>query len=43
MMSSLIGVSIFCMVIFGGQTVWSNRMGADAIKDIGVIYMSGMS
>ncbi|MCI8296574.1 MAG: response regulator [Lachnospiraceae bacterium] len=43
LMSSLIGVSIFCMVIFGGQTVWSNRMGADAIKDIGVIYMSGMS
>ena len=36
-------VSIFCMIILNLQTMWMNRMGADAIKDIGAIYMSGMS
>ncbi len=40
---SLIVVSVFCMVVFGIQTMWMNRMGAQAIKEIGVIYMSGMS
>ena len=35
--------SIFCMFVFHIQTTWMNRMGADAIRDIGVIYMSGMS
>ena len=40
---SLILASIFCMIVFNIQTIWMNRMGANAIKEIGVIYMSGMS
>lgn len=40
---SLILASIFCVIVFNIQTIWMNRMGADAIKEIGVIYMSGMS
>ena len=40
---SLILASIFCVIIFNVQATWMNRMGADAIKDIGAIYMSGMS
>lgn len=40
---SFILASIFCMIVFHVQTTWMNRMGAKAIKDIGVIYMSGMS
>ena len=32
-----------CMIVFNIQTIWMNRMGANAIKEIGVIYMSGMS
>ncbi len=43
LIKSLISVSAFCVIIFGTQAAWSNWMGADAIKDIGVIYMSGMS
>ncbi len=41
--ASFILASIFCMIVFNVQTMWMNRMGADAIKKIGVIYMSGMS
>ena len=41
--AGLILASIFCMIVFNCQTMWMNRMGADAIKEIGVIYMSGMS
>lgn len=41
--ASFILVSFFCMVVFNLQTMWMNRMGAEAIKEIGVIYMSGMS
>ena len=41
--ASFILASVFCMIVFNVQTMWMNRMGADAIKDIGVIYMSGMS
>lgn len=40
---SFILASVFCMTVFHVQTTWMNRMGAAAIKDIGVIYMSGMS
>ena len=40
---SLILASIFCVIIFNVQTLWMNRMGAGAIKEIGAIYMSGMS
>lgn len=40
---SLILASIFCVIIFNVQATWMNRMGAGAIKDIGAIYMSGMS
>lgn len=40
---SFILVSIFCMIVFNLQTMLMNGMGAHAIKDIGVIYMSGMS
>ncbi len=40
---SLVLASIFCVIIFSVQTLWMNRMGAGAIKEIGAIYMSGMS
>lgn len=40
---SLVLVSIFCILIFSIQTVAMNMMGASAIREIGVIYMSGMS
>ena len=40
---SLILVSIFCVLIFSAQTIWTNIMASNAIRDIGVIYMSGMS
>lgn len=43
LMISLTLVSAFCVFIFSIQTIWSNAMGAKAITDIGVIYMSGMS
>ena len=38
--ASFILVSVFCMIVFNLQAMWMNRMGADAIKEIGVIYMS---
>ena len=40
---SLILASILCVIIFNVQATWMNRMGAGAIKEIGAIYMSGMS
>lgn len=40
---SLVLASIFCVIIFNVQTAWMNQMGAGAIKEIGAIYMSGMS
>ncbi len=43
LMVSLTLTSIFCVIIFSIQNIWNNIMGADAITDIGVIYMSGMS
>ncbi len=41
--ASFVLASIFCMIVFIVQTMWMNQMGAGAIKEIGVIYMSGMS
>ena len=41
--ASFVLASIFCMIVFVVQTMWMNQMGAGAIKEIGVIYMSGMS
>ena len=40
---SLALISAFCVVIFTVQALWINIMGARAITDIGIIYMSGMS
>lgn len=40
---SLILVSIFCILVFNVQARQMNQIGADAIKEIGVVYMSGMS
>lgn len=40
---SLILASVFCMIVFNIQTIWMNRIGADAIREIGIIYMSSMS
>ncbi|MBD5133825.1 MAG: response regulator [Clostridiales bacterium] len=38
---SLILASLFCIAIFVCQTVCINLMGADAIRELGVFYMSG--
>ena len=40
---SLVLVSFFCVFVFGVQTVCMNLMRADAIRELGVIYMSGLS
>ncbi|MDE7253813.1 MAG: response regulator [Acetatifactor sp.] len=40
---SLVLVSFFCICIFIVQAVWVNRMGEDAIRQLGVFYMSGIS
>ena len=40
---SLVLVSVFCVVVFSIQAAWNSAVGAEAITDIGVIYMSGMS
>ena len=40
---SLVMVSVFCVLVFSVQTIFMSLMGADAIKHLGVIYMSGMS
>ncbi len=40
---SLILASFFCVLIFQVQAAWMNRLGAEGIKEIGAIYMSGMS
>ncbi len=40
---SLILVSIFCILVFNIQARQMNQIGADSIKEIGVVYMSGMS
>lgn len=40
---SLVLVSIFCIFIFIIQTICVNLMGEDAIRQLGVFYMSGIS
>ena len=40
---SLVLVSIFCIFIFIIQTICVNFMGEDAIRQLGVFYMSGIS
>ncbi|MDE7260659.1 MAG: response regulator [Oscillospiraceae bacterium] len=39
----LILVSVFCIIIFTVQTSAMNMMGEDAIRQLGVFYMSGMT
>ncbi|MCM1190231.1 MAG: response regulator [bacterium] len=41
--TSLILVSLFCVLIFVGQTFLMNHLGANAIRQLGVFYMSGIS
>ncbi|MDE6712817.1 MAG: HAMP domain-containing histidine kinase, partial [Lachnospiraceae bacterium] len=40
---SLVLVSVFCIIIFIIQAVWANLMGEEAIRQLGVFYMSGIS
>lgn len=40
---SIVLVSLFCIVIFIIQTICVNLMGGDAIRHLGVFYMSGIS
>ena len=40
---SLVLVSFFCIFIFIVQAICVNLMGEDAIRDLGVFYMSGIS
>lgn len=40
---SLVLVSIFCICIFVIQTICMNLMGEDAIRRLGIFYMSGIS
>ncbi len=41
--ASLALVSLFCVVVFSVLTAQTRAMGAQAITDLGVLYMSGMS
>ena len=43
LMSSMVLLSVFCVVIFSVQAVWNSSMGADALTKIGIVYMSGIS
>lgn len=40
---SLILVSLFCVLIFIVQTVCMSRMGENAVRHLGIFYMSGIS
>ena len=40
---SLVLVSLFCICIFIVQAICMGLMGEDAIRHLGVFYMSGMS
>ena len=40
---NLVLVSILCILLILGQTVYMNRMGEEAIRDLGVFYMSGIT
>ena len=43
LIGSLIIASVFCVIIFAYQAARMNQKGADTIRDVGGIYMSGMS
>ena len=43
LMSSLVLLSVFCVFVFSVQALWNSSMGADALTEIGVVYMSGIS
>lgn len=43
LLSSLVLLSVFCVCVFSVQAVWNSSMGADALTDIGIVYMSGIS
>ena len=43
LMSSLVLLSVFCVFVFSVQAVWNSGMAADALTEIGVVYMSGIS
>ena len=36
-------VSLFCIFIFIIQMLWSNIVGENTIRDLGVFYISGLS
>ena len=40
---SLLGVAVLCVVVFSLVTMQMNAQGADAIREIGGTYMSGVS
>ena len=40
---SLALVSLFCVVIFVTQALFMSWMGEDAIRDLGIVYMSGIT
>ena len=40
---NLVCISILCILVFSYLVMRMNRRGADAISEIGSIYMSGMS
>ena len=40
---SLALVSLFCVVIFVTQTLFMSWMGEDAIRELGIVYMSGIT
>ena len=40
---SLVLVSLFCVAIFIGQAVCMSLMGENAVRQLGIFYMSGMS
>lgn len=40
---SLVLISLFCIFIFIIQTICMNLMGENAIRQLGVFYMSGIS
>ena len=39
----LVLVSLFCILVFAAQTFFMNLMRGDAIRQLGVIYISGLS
>lgn len=40
---SLALISLFCILIFVGQAAYINYLGENALRQLGVFYMSGIS